>query len=97
MPVPNAIVLSAPPCWYWQVVSGEKTIDEEGMEQEEELMEFGFSDKTSPYPNAPVGKWSTGICGCFEHIPSCFVACLCPCVTVGQVRAGVVLLSEIFD
>ena len=70
-----------------QIVSGEKSIDgEKGVDQE--LLELGFSDKSNPYPNAPVGQWSTGLCDCFEHFPSCFTACCFPCITVGQVRCG---------
>lgn len=78
------IATSAPPAAYRQVVSGEKVIDEKGAEQE--LIELGFSDTTSPYPNAPQGGWSTGVFDCTEHVPSCVTACLCTCVTAGQVR-----------
>lgn len=53
---------------------------------EQELRELGFSDKTSPYPNAPQGRWSTGVFGCCEHFPSCVIACCCTCITAGQVR-----------
>ncbi|KAK4595191.1 hypothetical protein RGQ29_013572 [Quercus rubra] len=36
---------------------------------------------TSP----PEGQWSTGICGCFEDVTSCFVTCWCPCITFGRI------------
>lgn len=37
------------------------------------------------YPDAPKGTWSSGICQCMSHIPSCLIGCCCGCITVGQV------------
>ncbi|EFJ13348.1 hypothetical protein SELMODRAFT_122730 [Selaginella moellendorffii] len=31
-----------------------------------------------------MGKWTTGLCGCFEDFNSYCCACLCPCVVVGR-------------
>ncbi|KAL2651887.1 hypothetical protein R1flu_020015 [Riccia fluitans] len=30
------------------------------------------------------GRWTTGLCGCFEHFPSCCLGCWCPCILVGR-------------
>lgn len=38
------------------------------------------------YPAVPRGEWSSGVFGCFEHVPSCVTTCLCMCITAGQVR-----------
>ncbi|KAG6549406.1 hypothetical protein Mapa_009125 [Marchantia paleacea] len=32
-----------------------------------------------------MGKWTTGLCGCFEDLPSCCWGFWCPCVLVGRV------------
>ncbi|CAO2824005.1 unnamed protein product [Amaranthus hypochondriacus] len=36
------------------------------------------------------GQWSTGLCECHSDISNCFITCLCPCITFGQI-------SEIVD
>eukprot|EP00903_Cladosiphon_okamuranus_P009856 g9366.t1 len=79
----------------YQVVSGKKAIDNE-KDMEQELLELGFSDEKNPYPKAPHGQWSTGVCGCCEHYPSCFTACCCPCITIGQVAKTARLFKGVF-
>eukprot|EP00752_Nemacystus_decipiens_P006537 g5888.t1 len=79
----------------YKIVSGEKVIDEEKA-MEQELLELGFSDKANPYPNAPVARWSTGVCDCCEHFPSCFTASCFPCITIGQVAKSARLFKGVF-
>ncbi|CAB1116735.1 unnamed protein product [Ectocarpus sp. CCAP 1310/34] len=55
-----------------------------------------ISEEATPYPNAPRGEWTTGLCGCFEHFPSCVTACLCTCITVGQVAQAARLFKGVF-
>ncbi|KAF8020931.1 hypothetical protein BT93_G1365 [Corymbia citriodora subsp. variegata] len=37
---------------------------------------------TRPY-DVKKQPWSTGLCGCFEDIRSCFITFWCPCITFG--------------
>ncbi|XP_044490039.1 protein PLANT CADMIUM RESISTANCE 11-like [Mangifera indica] len=37
------------------------------------------SDPLSPIP------WSTGLCDCCDNVSTCFLTCLCPCVTFGRI------------
>ncbi|KAL4636355.1 hypothetical protein ACB092_03G001400, partial [Castanea dentata] len=38
-----------------------------------------------PYTSPPEGKWSTGLCGCFENLSNCWVTCCCPLITFGHI------------
>ncbi|CAM9777115.1 unnamed protein product [Ectocarpus sp. 12 AP-2014] len=66
-----------------RVVTGKKVAGDADLD-EELVAKYQVSEEANPYPNAPRGEWSTGLCGCFEHFPSCVTACLCTCITVGQ-------------
>uniref|UniRef100_A0A7N2R0T7 Uncharacterized protein n=1 Tax=Quercus lobata TaxID=97700 RepID=A0A7N2R0T7_QUELO len=33
------------------------------------------NSKPAPYTSPPEGKWSTGLCGCFEDLSTCWVTC----------------------
>ncbi len=37
------------------------------------------------YPNAPEGKWSSGLCNCCGHLPTCCMVFWCPCIPLGQI------------
>ncbi|KAK1320079.1 Protein PLANT CADMIUM RESISTANCE 2 [Acorus calamus] len=46
-----------------------------------------------PVNQTPVGvgtmpaivPWTTNFFGCFDDVPNCFITCLCPCITFGQI------------
>ncbi|KAH7839917.1 hypothetical protein Vadar_010327 [Vaccinium darrowii] len=33
--------------------------------------------------------WSTGLCDCFDDVPSCFMTWCCPCITFGRIAEAV--------
>ncbi len=48
------------------------------------------------YPNAPEGKWSSGLFDCFGHLPTCCMVTWCGCITLGQITQKSRLLKNAF-
>ncbi|KAK1275628.1 Protein PLANT CADMIUM RESISTANCE 2 [Acorus gramineus] len=54
---------------------------------------IGYPPMSQPYVQGPAGpamlgqlqQWTTGLWGCFEDVPNCFITFCCPCITFGQI------------
>ncbi|KAK1320086.1 Protein PLANT CADMIUM RESISTANCE 2 [Acorus calamus] len=53
----------------------------------------GYPPMSQPNVQGPAGpamlgqlqQWTTGLWGCFEDVPNCFITFCCPCITFGQI------------